>query len=47
MGAVIDWDLWDICNLWIGFKSLIDRISRIDTTAYTPPDPARLLPPRF
>jgi hypothetical protein len=36
----MDWDLWDICDLWIGFKSLIDRISRIDTTAYTPPDPA-------
>jgi hypothetical protein len=47
MGAVTDWDLWDICDLWIAFKSLIGRISRIDTTAYTSPDPASLLPPRL
>jgi hypothetical protein len=52
MGAVTDWDLWDICHLWIGFESLVGRlslggISRVDTTAYTPPDPTSLLPPRF
>jgi len=47
MGAVTDWDLWDICHLWIGFMSLIGRISPIDTSAYTLPDPASLLAPRF
>jgi putative FmdB family regulatory protein len=47
MGALTDWDLLDIRDLWIAFESLIGRISRIDTAAYTPPDPASLLPPRL
>jgi hypothetical protein len=43
MGAVTDWDLLDICDLQIGFKSLIGPISPIDTTAYTLPGLASLL----
>jgi hypothetical protein len=39
LGSVIDPDLWDICDLYIGLMSRIGRISPVDTAASALPNP--------